>query len=218
MRPDRKYEMTRSASCPAEFIKPDAVVDDLEDSVTTIPDFVTNISSKPSKGKDKEEEAPSKVATTHRMRGTQLKYWSPGRRIQVKTQRSRRHKSDPRETRERASFEIVGLPSVLFAPNTVADMFVRIGRKNKPKSRSSKQTSANSRNARAETPVRIQTILTPVAPKRKRNPASPIWRKSSRGTPRAVCLQQGEDVTKRGRKRKRTKPTSWPYWMGLEGG
>ena len=42
------------------------VVDDFEDSVAknTIPDFVTNVSPKPSKGKEKDEGAPpSKVAT-----------------------------------------------------------------------------------------------------------------------------------------------------------
>ena len=48
----------------AEHTKSNIVVDDPEDSImtTTIPDFVTNLSSKPSKGKDKDEDGPSKVA------------------------------------------------------------------------------------------------------------------------------------------------------------
>jgi len=62
VRPDCKCE-TSPADCHAERAKLNTVVDDSEDSIatTTIPDFVTNISSKSSKGKDKDEIVPSKV-------------------------------------------------------------------------------------------------------------------------------------------------------------
>jgi len=55
--------LTASLSTPKPI-----VVDDLEGSLTTttIPDFVTDIPPKPSKGKEKEEGAPSKVATDFR--------------------------------------------------------------------------------------------------------------------------------------------------------
>ena len=62
------------------------VVDDPEDSImiTTIPDFVTNVSSKPSKGKDKDEDGPSKVAMAPCMCNTRLNNDSPGQQgIQI---------------------------------------------------------------------------------------------------------------------------------------
>jgi len=57
--------MTVLVGYRAECTKRTTVADDLEDSITTttIPDFVTNISSKSSKGKEKDEAAPSKVPT-----------------------------------------------------------------------------------------------------------------------------------------------------------
>ena len=64
-----------------ERTKMNIVVDDPEDSImtATIPDFVTNISPKPSKGKEKDEGAPSKVVTVLYKWNTQLKCASLGR-------------------------------------------------------------------------------------------------------------------------------------------
>ena len=49
----------------AAFNAPTLVVDDPEDSIatTTIPDFVMNVTPRPSKGKEKDERAPPNVAT-----------------------------------------------------------------------------------------------------------------------------------------------------------
>ena len=55
--------MTGLVNPRAESTEFNLVVDDPEDSImtTTIPDFVTNIPSKLSKGKEKDEGASSKV-------------------------------------------------------------------------------------------------------------------------------------------------------------
>ena len=62
VRPDCKCE-ANPVDYRAEHTKFNAVVDDPEDSLATatIPDFVTNISSKSSKGKDKDGITPPKV-------------------------------------------------------------------------------------------------------------------------------------------------------------
>ena len=65
VRPDCKCQTAGHVHCRTECTKTNIVVDDTEDSImtTTIPDFVTNISPTPSKGKEKDEGASSKVAT-----------------------------------------------------------------------------------------------------------------------------------------------------------
>ena len=53
------------SNCRLKRAKLNPVVDDSEESMTTtIPDFVTNLSSKPSKGKERDDAVPPKVPRT----------------------------------------------------------------------------------------------------------------------------------------------------------
>ena len=173
-RPDCEFWFVSIRDCRAEYTKLHAVFDDAEESMatTTIPDFVTNIPSKPSKGKEKEEVPSSKADKPSKPKH---------KVVEDITEIREKH------TREQASKLCVILPYLLCpAPNVSAVT----GRKNKLKYRSWKPTSANSQNARAVTQVGTRMILTLVITKRKRSPPSPIWKKNLRNTPKVVCLRQ----------------------------